>query len=85
MSMNIKSEDAHELALELARLREVTVTKAVTDALRAELERERARRGRRGIAVELLRIGERCAAHVTRPTVSADHAALLYDEQGLPR
>ena len=83
MSMNIKSEEAHELATELARMRGVTVTRAVTDALRSEVERERKQRA--GLAEELLRIGQRCAAHVTSPVSSQDHGAMLYDEHGLPR
>jgi antitoxin VapB len=85
MSMNIKSPEAHELATELARLRGVTVTKAVTDALQRYLEQERKRRSRNGLAAELVRIGKRCAAHVTVPTLSSDHGHMLYDEHGLPR
>jgi antitoxin VapB len=85
MSMNIKSNEAHALAVELARLRGTTVTQAVTEALRSELERERARSRKTGLADELIRIGKHCAAHVTRPVSSQDHGAMLYDEQGLPR
>jgi hypothetical protein len=33
----------------------------------------------------LIEIGKRCAAHISEPVSSADHATLLYDSQGLPR
>ena len=85
MSLNIKNSEAHELAAELAGLRGITVTRAVTEALRSELERERKRRNRTNLAAELLRIGKRCAEHVTHPTSSHDHGPMLYDEHGLPR
>jgi len=85
MSLNIKNPEAHELAAELAKLRGVTVTKAVTDALRSDLERERNRKSRNGLAQELLRIGRRCSNHISIPTSSLDHSQMLYDEHGLPR
>jgi hypothetical protein len=83
--MNIKSNEAHELAAELARLRGTTITQAVTDALRSEVNRERGRSQRLGMARDLMRIGKRCAAHISGPLSSQDHATMLYDEQGLPR
>jgi antitoxin VapB len=85
MSMNIKSEEAHQLAAELAKLRGVSLTQAVTDAIRTELERERAKRKRVGLAEELLEIGRRCAERMKDP-VPAEHATdFLYDERGLPK
>jgi hypothetical protein len=44
MSLNIKSPEAHELAAELARLTGESMTKAVTEAIRERLERERRKR-----------------------------------------
>jgi antitoxin VapB len=85
MGMNIKNSESHELALELARLRKVTVTRAVTDALRNDLDRARQRKSRAGLAADLMRIGERCAAHLTAGESSQDHGQVLYDDQGLPR
>ena len=41
MSLNIKNEEAQALAVELAWLRKVSVTKAVLDAVRHELAREK--------------------------------------------
>jgi antitoxin VapB len=84
MSMNIKNEQAHQLARELAELTGESQTTAVTIALRERLERLRGNR-QPPLAVRLLAIGKDCAAHLSEPYRSVDHAALLYDEQGLPR
>jgi len=40
MSLNIKNEDAHRLARELAEKRRITLTEAVTSALEASLAAE---------------------------------------------
>jgi len=85
MSLNIKSTEAHRLARELAQLRGVSLTHAVTEALREKLDREKHGRREKPLSVELLEIGKRCAAHVKRPVKSSDHAGLLYDKNGLPR
>jgi antitoxin VapB len=85
MSLNIKDSEAHRLAGELARLTGESMTRAVTEAIRERLERERRRRGARSLSAELLAIGRRCAAHISRPAHSSDHADLLYDERGLPK
>lgn len=85
MSLNIKNEEAHRIAAELARVRGTTVTRAVTEALRNELERERRRCGEKPLPAQLLEIGRRCAAHVRKPVSSGDHAKILYDDAGLPR
>jgi antitoxin VapB len=85
MGLNIKNDEAHEMAAELAGLRGTSLSKAVTDAIRNELEREKRRRARTGLSGELLEIGSRCAAHIRGEMSSSDHAAMLYDDQGLPR
>lgn len=85
MSLNIKNPEAHELATALAALRGVSVTKAVTEALRHELDREQSVHRKSGMARELVEIGKRCAVHIKAPVSSADHATMLYDERGLPR
>jgi antitoxin VapB len=84
MALNIKNPEVHRLASELARLRAVSVTRAVLDAVQNELAREK---GRRNTALkdQLLAIGKRCAAHMKKPVTSGDHAKLLYDDRGLPR
>jgi antitoxin VapB len=84
MSLNIKNEQTHRMARELAALTGESVTGAVTEAVRERLQR--LRRDQTGdLAGELIAIGKDCAAHLKEPFRSADHAALLYDELGLPR
>jgi antitoxin VapB len=85
MSLNIKSTEAHRLAQELAQLNGVSLTHAVTEALREKLDREKHRRRGKPLSAELLEIGKRCAAHIKKPVKSSDHAAMLYDKNGLPR
>lgn len=84
MSLNIKNEEAHRLARELASLTGESVTAAVTEAIAERLDRMRAAQGS-GLAARLLRIGRDCAAHLKEPYKSADPDLLLYDERGLPR
>jgi len=84
MSLNIKSEEAHRLAQELARLTGESMTAAVTEAVRERLDRVRRERAA-GLEDRLLAIGKDCAARLKEPFRSADHGELLYDEQGLPR
>jgi antitoxin VapB len=82
MSLNIKSPEAHDLAAELARLTGESMTKAVTEALRERLEREKRKRDEDKLFAELMEIAEQCAAY------PRDHRSLeefLYDERGLPR
>jgi antitoxin VapB len=79
MSWNIKSAEAHRLAREIAQLCGVSLTHAVTEALREELDREKHRRREKPLSVELLEIGKRCAAHVKGPVKSNDHAVLLHE------
>ena len=82
MSLNIKNEEAHRLAVELARLTGETLTQAVTRAIRERLLAERRRRAKTALSRELMDIGRRCAAHVKGTPIP--HGDLLYDERGLP-
>jgi antitoxin VapB len=84
MSLNIKSEEAHRLAQELARLTGESMTAAVTRAVRERLDRLRRERAV-SLADRLLAIGRDCAARLKEPFRSVDHGDLLYDERGLPR
>jgi antitoxin VapB len=81
MGMNIKDEEAHRLAKELAALTGESLTKAVTEAIREKLERER----RKGLADRLMAIGKDAAAHLKEPFRSIDIDEYLYDEKGLPK
>jgi antitoxin VapB len=84
MSLNIKSEETHRLARELARLPGESMTAAITQAVRERLDRVR-RDEAIGLADRLVAIGKDCAARLKEPLRSADHGDLLYDERGLPR
>lgn len=84
MSLNIKNEDAHRLAQQLAALTGESMAAAVTQAVRERLDRVRRERGV-GLADRLLAIGKDCAAHLKEPFRSADHGDLLYDQRGLSR
>jgi len=87
MSLNIKSEEAHRLARELAELTGESMSTAVTAAVRERLDRVKAERGalRNDLAERLVKIGQDCARHLTEPFRSIDHGELLYDEKELPR
>jgi antitoxin VapB len=84
MSLNIKNEEAHRLARELAELTGENLTVAVTVAVRERLDRVRRQRGV-SLVDRLLAIGKDCAAHLKEPYRSIDHGELLYAEQGLLR
>ncbi|HWF10880.1 MAG TPA: type II toxin-antitoxin system VapB family antitoxin [Bryobacteraceae bacterium] len=84
MNLNLKSDETHRLAQQVARLTGESMTTAVTVALRERLERIRAER-KTGLAERLLAIGKDCASHLKEPFRSIDHADLLYDERGLPK
>lgn len=83
MHLNIKNDDAHELAAQLARLTGESITTAVTKAIHQRLEHEQRLRGGHNLAQELLEIGRRCAAHPRLDRRS--HGELLYDKRGLPK
>jgi len=83
MSLNIKNEDTHRRARELARLAGETMTQAVDRAIAERLERIRKTRNRDGLAERLLEIGRNC---VTLPVLDArSPEEMLYDEHGLPK
>ncbi|MGH8887228.1 MAG: type II toxin-antitoxin system VapB family antitoxin [Egibacteraceae bacterium] len=86
MSLNIKSEEAHQLTRELARLTGESLTEAVTTAVRERLERIRRTPDHvRSRAQLLLAIGRDTAPRLTTAGRTLDHGELLYDERGLPR
>jgi antitoxin VapB len=81
MSMNIKNEEAHRLARELAQRTGSTVTGVVLEALREK----RDRLGSPGPAdrkAALLEIGRRTAPLLKG--IDTDHDHLLYDDEGMP-
>ena len=82
--MNIKNEEAHRLAQELAKITGESMTVAVSEAIRERLERVRGN-PREDMAERLLKIGRECAAHLKEPFKSMDIDELLYDEKGMPK
>lgn len=84
MTMNIKNEEAHKLARQLARLTGESLTETVTDALREKLERIKIQNTER-LSARLLEIGGDCSARLKGRFRSIDHGDLLYDEKGLPK
>ncbi|HVO61438.1 MAG TPA: type II toxin-antitoxin system VapB family antitoxin [Terriglobales bacterium] len=84
MSLNIKNQETHKLAIQLAKLTGENMTEAVTKAVRERLDRLRGQRGA-GLAERLAKIGKDCAAHMKEPYRSRAHGDLLYDEKGLPK
>ena len=84
MSVNIKNEETHRLARQLAKLTGESMTEAVTKAVRERLQRTRRECGG-GLSARLLEIGRDCAAHLKEPFRSIDHDRLLYDKEGLPK
>jgi antitoxin VapB len=82
MHLNIKNDEAHKLASELADLTGESLTSAVTLALRERLARERRRRRPDRIAARLMKIGSRYAA--LADTGRSPEDILGYDEHGLP-
>jgi antitoxin VapB len=84
MAISIKNEETERLARELAKRTGLSLTEAITIALREQLAREEGKRSASRIRDELLAIGRRCAALPDLDTRSPDDI-LGYDETGLPR
>jgi antitoxin VapB len=82
MSLNIKDPEAHRLAQAISRATGESMTHVVTEALRERYAKIEHRKGKASVE-ELLAIAGRAATHLKRPY--ADHADLLYDENGLPK
>jgi len=81
MSLNIKNEETHRMAQELAQLTGESMTTAVTEAVRERLKRVKSK----GMADRIMKIAKQCAPLWKEPYKSIDHGDLLYDEKGLPK
>jgi len=84
MSMNIKSEEAHQLAKELSALTGESVTKVVTVALQERLTRVKHEAGG-SLSEQLLAIGKRCSERLKKSKYKILTDDDLYDELGLPK
>ena len=82
MGMNIKSDDTHRRAKELARMTGESIAEAVDRAVTERLERLRRQRNRKALAAKLLRLGEQCSRLAVIDERSAEE--MLYDDNGLP-
>ena len=82
MSLNIKNEEAHRLARELASVTGESMTVAVSEAIRERLDRVR-ENSKKGMAERLMKIARECGPLWKKPYVSVEE--LLYDEKGLPK
>jgi antitoxin VapB len=87
MSMNIKNEETHRLARELAREMGVSLTAAVTEALRQKLATLRAAKGDdpEDRAQRILELAAEMRGRAPAGYFDQDFDELLYDEMGLPR
>jgi antitoxin VapB len=83
MPLNIKNDEAHDLARELSELTHSSITDVVTLALREALARERRRLHQERLVGDLNRIAEDCAALRVLDSRSAE-AILGYDQDGIP-
>jgi antitoxin VapB len=83
MGMNIKSDETHRRAKELARITGETIAEAVDRAVSERLERLRRQRNRKALVAKLLKLGDQCSRLPVMDKRSADE--MLYDERGLPR
>ena len=78
--MNIKDPKVRELALELARIRGVSMTEAVRQAVMEALRLER--QNDEDYVARGIRLAEAVRAVSTEPVLTDDD---LYDEWGLPK
>lgn len=84
MALNIKNEETHRLARELARRNGETVTLAVTIALKERLERQQ-KNPKAGLAEWLDELTKRTAPLMKNLPPSNEIGDLLYDKKtGLP-
>jgi antitoxin VapB len=81
--LNIKKEQTHRRAKELARLAGESMTEAVDRAITERLERIRKKRNRKAVAEKLLAIGRACSALPVLDKRSPEE--MLYDKHGLPK
>lgn len=86
MSMNIKNPETYRLIKELAGATGLSMTAAVTNAVRTELDRIRTERGDPGIDMEhAMALLQVIRDRVPPGYLDQDFDELLYDERGLPR
>lgn len=86
MSLNIKNEETVRLIRELAAELDMSMTAAITEAVRLRLEQLRARSPESDFDVEeVLALGKEMRERMGEEYASQDFDALLYDAMGLPK
>ena len=81
MGMNIKNEEAHRLATQVASIYDETLTEAVTVALRERLARAQADDRLERLRTLAHEISARMPKGMTRESVDS----MLYNKSGLPQ
>lgn len=84
MVLSIKNGEADALARELARRRGKPITDTLIEVLKAEIARDKLRRGPKDLVQRILEIGRTCAA-LPELDHRKDDEILGYDENGLFR
>jgi len=91
MNLNIKNHQTYELVKELAVMKGLSLTSAVTIAVQNEIDREKAAREKADQPTEpkrselLMAFAKEYSQRVKNPIHSWDVDALLYGEDGLPK
>jgi hypothetical protein len=91
MNLNIKNHQTYELVKELATMKGLSLTSAVTVAVQNEIDREKAEREKVQQATQpkrselLMSFAKEYSKRVKNPIHSWDVDALLYGEDGLPK
>jgi hypothetical protein len=86
MSLNIKNEETVRLVRELAGELDVSMTAAITDAVRARLEQVHAERTSEDVDWQkVLALAAEMRERMGEAYLSQDFDELLYDEMGLPK
>ncbi|HZE18257.1 MAG TPA: type II toxin-antitoxin system VapB family antitoxin [Mycobacterium sp.] len=80
MALNIKDASVHEAVKQIVKITGESQAQAVATAVNERLARLR----RDDLTTRLLAIGHKTASRMNPETKRLDHAALLYDERGLP-
>ncbi len=80
MALNIKDPSVHQAVRQIAKITGESQAQAVATAVSERL----ARLQRDDLAARLLAIGHKASSRMSPETKGLDHAALLYDERGLP-
>ncbi len=84
IQLNIKSEEAHRIASELAELTGESLTATVLHALKQCLETERRARDKAQILADVLAMGAEIRRSMGADVAKSTDTDFLYGEDGLP-